>query len=87
MGKIQQLSKCPVTHRFIENTNFLTKSVDFKLQYFSSSIVSQVHRSCLNRFIDEKRKAYFDDRVKCPQCNTKYIIKVPKMGKLFENVT
>ncbi|XP_034241063.1 E3 ubiquitin-protein ligase MARCHF5-like isoform X3 [Thrips palmi] len=40
-----------------------------------------VHRACLNRFIDEKRKV--DDRVKCPQCKTRYIISAPKMGYLY----
>lgn len=42
-----------------------------------------VHRSCLNRFIEEKRKVHFDDRVKCPQCNTRYIVKAPKMGFMY----
>lgn len=42
-----------------------------------------VHRACLNRFIDEKRKVHFDDKVKCPQCNTRYIVKAPKMGFLY----
>lgn len=42
-----------------------------------------VHRACLKRFIEEKKKSHFHDRVQCPQCNTRYIVKAPNMGYLY----
>ena len=43
-----------------------------------------VHKSCLERWIDEKQHGNSTTDVLCPQCNTKYIILYPKSGILIK---
>ena len=44
-----------------------------------------VHRSCLQRWIDEKQRGSSNAKVACPQCNTEYLIVYPKAGKYNAN--
>lgn len=44
-----------------------------------------VHKSCLNRWVDEKQKGNAFKTVVCQQCQTEYIIVFPKLSK-FANV-
>lgn len=41
-----------------------------------------VHHACLMRWIDEKQKGHSFSKVKCPQCNTDYVIVFPPFGRL-----
>ncbi|XP_077970295.1 E3 ubiquitin-protein ligase MARCHF5-like isoform X2 [Styela clava] len=41
-----------------------------------------VHHACLMRWIDEKQKGHSFTKVKCPQCNTEYVVVFPPFGKL-----
>ncbi|XP_066587388.1 E3 ubiquitin-protein ligase MARCHF5-like isoform X1 [Prorops nasuta] len=41
-----------------------------------------VHQGCIQRWVDEKQKGRDGINVRCPQCNTKYIIVYPNMGPL-----
>ena len=40
-----------------------------------------VHQLCLQRWIDEKQRGNSTADVACPQCNTKYLIIFPEIGK------
>ncbi|XP_037078507.1 E3 ubiquitin-protein ligase MARCHF5-like [Pollicipes pollicipes] len=39
-----------------------------------------VHQSCLQRWVDEKQQGNAMAPVRCPQCNTEYVILFPQMG-------
>jgi len=39
-----------------------------------------VHQVCLQRWVDEKQQGNAITPVRCPQCNTEYVILFPKMG-------
>lgn len=47
---------------------------------------SQVHQSCLQRWVDEKQRGNSLTKVSCPQCNTEYIIVFPDMGEYIFHV-
>ncbi|CAD5111002.1 DgyrCDS353 [Dimorphilus gyrociliatus] len=40
-----------------------------------------VHEHCLQRWFDEKQKGQPSRKVSCPQCNTEYVVILPKVGK------
>ena len=42
---------------------------------------TQVHQTCLQRWVDEKQQGNAMAPVRCPQCNTEYIILFPQMGE------
>lgn len=39
-----------------------------------------VHQTCLQRWVDEKQQGNALAPVRCPQCNTEYVILFPQMG-------
>lgn len=40
-----------------------------------------VHEHCLQRWFDEKQKGQPSRKVSCPQCNTEYVVILPRVGK------
>lgn len=61
---------------------FATEDDDYSAQWVSPckcrGTAKWVHKSCLQRWIDEKQQGNSSVEVACPQCNFTYIIVYPK---------